>query len=84
MMTYYVDLTDDLFLVEKRRHGEEEEVEEVEEEEWEKQRFYCNAELGVNETCLLWLCFVFKMIQLNVFVCTYYVTYDMALIFSHT
>ena len=36
MMTYYVDLTDDLFLVEKRRHGDEEE----EEEPWEEQRFY--------------------------------------------
>ena len=38
MMTYYVDLTDDLFLVEKRRHGDEEE----EEEPWEEQRFYCS------------------------------------------
>ena len=36
MMTYYVDLTEDLFLVEKRRHGDEEE----EEEPWEEQRFY--------------------------------------------
>ena len=26
MMTYYVDLTDDLFLVEKRRHGEDKET----------------------------------------------------------
>ena len=76
MMTYYVDLTDDLFRVEKRRHGEEEEEVEAEEGEWEKQRFHRNAELDVNETCLLWLCFVFKMIQLNVFVCTYYVTYE--------
>merc|ERR1719397_899323 len=37
MMTYYVDLTDDLFLVEKRRHGEEEEEGEGE-GEWEKRR----------------------------------------------
>ena len=36
MMTYYVDLTEELFLVEKRRHGDEEE----EEEPWEEQRFY--------------------------------------------
>ena len=36
-MTYYVDLTDDLFLVEKRRHGEE--AEEEEEQQWEEQRF---------------------------------------------
>merc|ERR1719370_822276 len=35
MMTYYVDLTDDLFLVEKRRHGDEEDEEE---QQWEEQR----------------------------------------------
>ena len=83
MMTYYVDLTDDLFLVEKRRHGEEEEEEGEEEGEWEKQRFYCNAELDVNKTCL-WLCFVFKMIQLKVCVCTHYDTYDMSSILYPT
>ena len=34
MMTYFVNLTDDLFLVEKSRHGEEE-------EDWrEEHRFY--------------------------------------------
>ena len=82
MMTYYVDLTDDLFLVEKRRHGEEEEEGEGE-GEWEKQRFYCNAELDVNKTCL-WLCFVFKMIQLKVCVCTHYDTYDMSSILYPT
>ena len=37
MMTYFVNLTDDLLLVEKSRHGEEEE----EEEDWrEEHRFY--------------------------------------------
>ena len=36
MMTYFVNLTDDLLLVEKSRHGEEEE-----EEDWrEEHRFY--------------------------------------------
>ena len=40
MMTYYVDLTDDLFLVEKRRHGEE--AEDEEEQQWEEQRFLSN------------------------------------------
>ena len=39
MLTYYVDLTDELFLVEKRRHGDDEEEEDEEEQQWEELRF---------------------------------------------
>ena len=35
MMTYFVNLTDDIFLVEKSRHGEEEE-----DDSREEHRFY--------------------------------------------
>ena len=39
MLTYYVDLTDELFLVEKRRHGDEDEDEDEDEQQWEDLRF---------------------------------------------
>ena len=39
MLTYYVDLTDELFLVEKRRHGDDEEEEYEEEQQGEELRF---------------------------------------------
>jgi len=38
MLTYYVDLTDELFLVEKRRHGDEDEDEDEDEQQWEDLR----------------------------------------------